>query len=69
MNATDGQVANLARAAPPPQPPSSSNSTPITGSQSCTSVQDQMVQKLSQLTGMNIEYSKLFVDFLFRMQH
>lgn len=59
MNATDGQVANLARAAPPPQPPSSSTSTPITGSQSSASVQDQMVQKLSQLTGMNIEYSKL----------
>jgi len=59
INPTDAQVAKLARAVPPP-PTASSQSASDGGN-----VQDQMIQKLSQLTGMNIEYSKLFVVYFF----
>jgi hypothetical protein len=55
----------MTRTAPPTQ--TSSPSSSAMGSQNGTGtsvdVQNQMVQKFSQQSGMNIEYSKLLVLF------
>jgi nuclear RNA export factor len=65
INATDSQVLNMARAAPPTnssiQPSLSSSQimesqiSPVTN----TDVQAQMIQKFSEQSGMNIEFSRL----------
>ncbi|CAF1369398.1 unnamed protein product [Adineta steineri] len=60
INATDAQVSNMARAPPPPS--ISTTQTMESQSSSIPSVVDpqiQLVQKFSQQSGMNIEFSKI----------
>jgi hypothetical protein len=57
MNATDAQVTNMARLAPPPSATMESQN----GVGPHVTTETQMIQKLSQQSGMNLEYSKLFV--------
>lgn len=64
MNATDAQVSNMSRAAPPP---ASSTAQPSSTMESQSSVgpsndaQNQMIQKFSQQSGMTFDFSKLLV--------
>lgn len=64
MNATDAQVLNMARSAPPPTS-STAQSSSTMGSQSGPElngdIQNQMIQKFSQQSGMTLEYTKLLV--------
>lgn len=68
MNATDAQVLNLTRSAPPPTSstaPSSSTMESHNGLVPTADAQNQMIQKFSQQSGMTLEYSKLFVSPFF----
>jgi len=64
VNATDAQVLNMTRpTAPPPISTTATSSLQAMESQNGTDpsieAQNQMVQKFSQQSGMNIEFSKL----------
>jgi len=65
MNATDGQVFNMTRSAPPTTTNSTAQSSTTMESQHAlglsSDAQNQMIQKFSQQSGMIIEYSKLLV--------
>ena len=66
MNATESQFLNLTRAAPPPTSSTAAAAAAATttmdsqiNSGLSSDVQNQMIQKFSQQSGMTIEYSKL----------
>jgi len=67
MNATDGQVFNMTRSAPPTTATTNSTAQSSTTMESqhglglSSDAQNQMIQKFSQQSGMIIEYSKLLV--------
>ncbi|CAF0983370.1 unnamed protein product [Rotaria sp. Silwood1] len=63
INATDSQVLNMTRSTPPASSSTDPSSSRTMESQNCPGptidIQTQMVQRFSQQSGMNIEYSKL----------
>lgn len=73
MNATDAQVFNMTRTAPPPPPTHSTAQSSTTmesqhGLGLSIDAQNQMIQKFSQQSGMTIDYSKLLV-FVFHRRY
>jgi len=59
INATDTQVSNMTRTAPPTNSSASVTMESQNDSAPSTDVQNQLIQKFSQESGMNIEYSRL----------
>jgi len=63
INATDAQVSNMTRSAPPTNSSGQPSSSQTMESQHVPGpsidIQNQMIQKFSQQSGMNIDYSKL----------
>ncbi len=74
INATDAQVTNMTRSAPPTAHSSTQASSlsatmdSQNGPGQSGDAQNQLIQKFSQESGMNMDYSKLFV-FIFDFQN